>query len=167
MSQHMLNVIHHNGYTLKRLLYHTSLITVPDLMVSRSCAMMLCVNVRCDTLLFIAITTSLPLYLLLCPHHTPADPGGGGLKRSIISSRSSATPPPPSTSPLANGTNLYSLSDLMSSHAERWPYQRASGSHHLSPSPVACQAQHADGQAEGVRRWGGGPHLSPFSCKLL
>lgn len=60
-------------------------------------------------------------------------------------------PPPPSSPPLfANGTNLYSLSALMSSHAERWPYHRASGSYHLSPSPVACQARRADGPAERV-----------------
>lgn len=52
---------------------------------------------------------------------------------------------------LANGINLYSLSALMSSHAERWPYHRASGSRHLSLSPAPCQVRRADGQAERVR----------------
>lgn len=67
---------------------------------------------------------------------------------------------------LTNGTNLYWLSAPMSSHAERWPYRRASGFHQLSPlccclpSPVCWWTGREGGG-------GGGTHLSPFSCKLL
>lgn len=100
---------------------------------------------------------------------------GRGQNRFIIRSHCSALPllcPPPTPSHPANGSNLYALSALMSSHAERWPYHWASGSHHLSPSPAACQAQCVDGQAGRLQEWGlagggGGTHLSPFSCKLL
>lgn len=42
LSQHMLNVIRHNGHALKALPYHTSLTTTPDLTLSTSCTMMLC-----------------------------------------------------------------------------------------------------------------------------
>ena len=55
------NVIHHNGHSVKALPYHTSLTTTPDRRAFRSCTTMLCDNVRCDTLLFIAISASLPL----------------------------------------------------------------------------------------------------------
>ena len=88
------------------------------------------------------------------PLHPPTPLRPGGHTHSIIRSHCSASSVQQPPHPLANGTNLYSLSALMSSHAERWPYHRASGSHHLSPSPAACQARRDDGQAESVQERG-------------
>lgn len=76
-----------------------------------------------------------------------------GFNHSIIRSHCGALPLFCPTAPHANGTNLYSLSALMSSHAERLPYHKASGSHHLSPSPADYQAQHCDWHVERVRGW--------------
>lgn len=162
----MLNVIPYNGYTLKALPYHTSLTTTPDLILFTTCTMTIIVGVRHDTLQFTAIATSLPLHPP--PQKKPIPFRPVVLARSIIRNHCSAPPllHPPNP-PVANGTNLYSLSVLMSPHAEKWPYHRPSGSHHLSPSPVGCQAQSADGQAEWGWGWEGGTHLSPLSCKLL
>lgn len=103
------------------------------------------------------------------PHTLPLPSDLGCSPRTIIRNHCSAPPPSTQPPPFVNGTNLYSLSVLMSSHAEKWSYHRPSGSHHLSPSPVGWQAQFADGQAERESGWGweGGTHLSPFSCKLL
>lgn len=70
----------------------------------------------------------------------------GVLTRSIIRIHREPYPSPSPGHSFANGTNLYSLSDQMSSHAKRWPYHGASGNHQLS-SVLACQATNADGQA--------------------
>lgn len=111
---------------------------------------------RHDTLLFAAIATSLPSP----PLHLPAPLRPEGLTHSIIRSHCSAPPLLcPTAPPHTNGTNLYSLSALMSSHAERWPYHRASGSNHLSPSPAACQTHRVDGQAKRVQRVGEDVHI--------
>lgn len=86
-------------------------------------------------------------------HTLPLPFRPGVLTRSIIRNHCSAPPLIHPPTPVANGTNLYSLSVLMSPHAEKWPYHRPSGSHHLSPSPVGFQAQCADGQTETEWGW--------------
>lgn len=128
--------------------YHASLTKSSDLVVSRSCIAMLCVDARRNTSLFTAITTSLPLH----PPTQALPQWPRGLTRSIIRSHCRAPPPHP------NGINLYSLSALMGSHAGRWPYHKASGSHHLSllscflPNPVCWWTGRVVGVGLGLGR---------------
>lgn len=91
LSQHMLNVIRHNGCALRASPYHTSLSAPPYSQLAPWC------SVRRDTSLFTTVVTSLPPH----PLHPPTPLRPGGHTHSIIRSHCSASsvqppPPPPS-----------------------------------------------------------------------